>query len=78
MKEQRAELERALAALPAEQREVLVLKEVHRLGYDQIGRMLDVSREVLTCRLAAARREMLRRLRDNQAVVTSSTVKETP
>jgi RNA polymerase sigma-70 factor (ECF subfamily) len=73
MTEQRAELERALAALPAEQREVLVLKEVHRLGYDQIGRMLDVSREVVTYRLAAARREMLRRLCDNELVNTSPT-----
>lgn len=60
--ERRAAIEEALGRLPAEQREVLVLKIWGELTFDQIGRELGISQNTAASRyrygLAALRREL--------------------
>lgn len=52
----RADFERALAELPSEQREVLVLREVEGLSYQQIAERLNVPINTVRSRLNRARR----------------------
>ncbi|MDP2139151.1 MAG: sigma-70 family RNA polymerase sigma factor [Candidatus Didemnitutus sp.] len=60
--ERRKEIEVALHALPAEQREVLVLKIWQELTFEQIGETLDISPHTAASRyryaLAALRKEL--------------------
>jgi RNA polymerase sigma-70 factor (ECF subfamily) len=60
--ERRVEIETALAQLPAEQREVLVLKIWEELTFEQIGELLDISPHTAASRyryaLAALRKEL--------------------
>ena len=51
-----------LHALPLEYRDVLVLREVERRSYDEIGEALGLSRDLVASRLTGARRELLKRL----------------
>lgn len=53
--ELRDSLERALAMLPAAQREAFVLKHVHGLAYEEIAVLLDVGISALKMRVARAR-----------------------
>jgi RNA polymerase sigma-70 factor (ECF subfamily) len=55
------DLERALAALPAAQREVLLLVALEDLSYDQTARVLDIPIGTVMSRLARAR-DKLRQL----------------
>ena len=48
-------LDRLLAALPEEQREVLVLREIEELDYRQIAAIADVPIGTVMSRLARAR-----------------------
>jgi RNA polymerase sigma-70 factor, ECF subfamily len=57
-----SELERALAALPPERREVLVLLGVEGLPPEQVARILGISGEALRQRLARARAELAERI----------------
>jgi RNA polymerase sigma-70 factor (ECF subfamily) len=55
-------LDRALGALPCEQREVFVLRERESLDYEAIARRLAVPIGTVRSRLARARREIAHRL----------------
>lgn len=57
-----SELERALGALPADRREVLVLLGVEGLPPEQVAQILGVSAEALRQRLSRARAELAARL----------------
>ncbi len=48
-------LERALAALPAEQREILLLRELEDMSYAEIAATLDINEGTVKSRLARAR-----------------------
>ena len=53
----------ALAALPAEMREILVLREIQDLPYKQIAAVLDLPIGTVMSRLARARERMATELR---------------
>jgi RNA polymerase sigma-70 factor (ECF subfamily) len=55
---ERAAIERALAALPAEFREVIVLREVQELSYREISDVIRVPIGTVMSRLARARRRL--------------------
>ncbi len=57
-------LERALAALEPDLREVFVLSRYHEMKYAEIARMLGVSVKTVEARLSRALRELEGRLRD--------------
>ena len=59
----RLDLERALAALPAVSREILLLVCVEELSYQEVARMLEVPLGTVMSRLSRAR-ERLRHLMD--------------
>ena len=54
----RAELELALAQLPREFREVIVLREIERLSYQEIGRVMGTPIGTVMSRLARARKRL--------------------
>jgi RNA polymerase sigma factor (sigma-70 family) len=61
----RARLERAIAALPAAQREVILLISVEGFGIDAVAKMLDTSEETLRKRLSRARAAIKKALDPN-------------
>jgi len=63
-KEQRARMERVLAQLTPEHRAVVVLREVEGLSYDEIARVVGVSKGTVMSRLHYARKNMQEALRD--------------
>ena len=56
--DRRRQIARALAALPAEMREVLVLREIQDLPYKQIAAVLDLPIGTVMSRLARAREKL--------------------
>ena len=54
----RSELSAALELLPASQRAVVLLKDVHGMSHEQIGRELGISETAAKVRLHRARREL--------------------
>jgi RNA polymerase sigma-70 factor, ECF subfamily len=60
--EGRLSLERALKQLPAEGREIISLKYLDGLSYDEIGLRLEIPKGTVMSRLFYARKEMLRLL----------------
>ena len=56
--DRRRQVARALAALPAEMREILVLREIQDLPYKQIAAVLDVPVGTVMSRLARAREKL--------------------
>jgi len=62
----RALLERAVAALPTEFREVIVLREVHDLSYKEISRVTGAPLGTVMSRLARARERLAIALRPTQ------------
>lgn len=56
--ERTTSIQRALAALPSNDREVLILREVQGLSYDEIARSLGVPIGTVMSRLSRARRRM--------------------
>jgi RNA polymerase sigma-70 factor (ECF subfamily) len=61
-----AALARAVAALPPEQRAVVLLREVHELEYDEIARALDVDLGTVKSRLSRARAALREALGDQR------------
>ena len=61
--ERRRQIANALAALPAEMREVLVLREIQDLPYKQIAAVLDLPIGTVMSRLARAREKLAVELR---------------
>ena len=57
-------IDRAVAALPAEFREVILLREVEDLPYKEIAAILDVPIGTVTSRLARARKLLQARLKE--------------
>jgi RNA polymerase sigma-70 factor (ECF subfamily) len=58
----RLDLERGLAALPEESRQVVVLHDVEGMGHAEIARALGISEEASRSRLSRARRALRERL----------------
>jgi RNA polymerase sigma factor (sigma-70 family) len=61
--DRRRQVARALAALPAEMREILVLREIQDLPYKQIAAVLDLPIGTVMSRLARAREKLAAELR---------------
>ena len=59
-------LESALAALPAEQREAILLREVEGLSYAQISAALDVHEGTVKSRIARAREALASAVRERE------------
>ena len=57
-REQRASLERGIASLSAEHKEILVLREIGGLSYDEIGALLRLEPGTVKSRLARARQQL--------------------
>ena len=55
-RELREEIERGLASLTPEHRQVLVLREIHQLSYDEIAETLDLDVGTVKSRVSRARR----------------------
>ncbi len=55
-------LERALARLPAEHREILLLREIEEMSYEEIAGVLDVSLGTVKSRIARARAGLLEKM----------------
>ena len=58
-KMERAEVTAALARLQVPYREVLVLREIEELSYEDIARVLDIPKGTVMSRLSRARRQLL-------------------
>ena len=58
----RLDLERGLAALPEESRQVVVLHDVEGMGHAEVARALGISEEASRSRLSRARRALRERL----------------
>lgn len=56
--ELRAQVEAGLAALSPEHREVLVLREIHQLSYDEISRILNLDTGTVKSRISRGRRQL--------------------
>ena len=63
--EPRQALERELRALPDHQREILVMREVSGLSYQEIGELLSLDLGTVKSRLARARLALKKRLQEN-------------
>ena len=57
-KVERAQVTAAIGRLPLPFREVLVLREIEDLSYDQIARVLDIPKGTVMSRLSRARRQL--------------------
>ena len=57
-RELREEIERGLAALSPEHREVLVLREIHQLRYDEIAETLDLDVGTVKSRISRGRKQL--------------------
>ena len=57
-RELREEIERGLAALSPEHREVLVLRELHQLSYDEIAETLDLDVGTVKSRISRGRKQL--------------------
>ena len=55
-------LERALARLPTEHREILLLREIEEMSYDDIADVLDISLGTVKSRIARARAKLLEKM----------------
>lgn len=55
-------LERALARLPLEHREILLLREIEEMSYEDIAEVLDISLGTVKSRIARARAGLLEKL----------------
>lgn len=64
-KERRQALERELRALPDHQREILVMRDVSGLSYQEIGELLSLDLGTVKSRLARARLALKKRLQEN-------------
>jgi RNA polymerase sigma-70 factor (ECF subfamily) len=62
-KADRETLRRALAELPAEFREVLVLRELEGLSYKELARVMEIPLGTVMSRLARARKRLIESLR---------------
>lgn len=60
----RLHLDAALDALPAEEREALLLREMGGLGYDEIAAVTDSTRDAVASRIYRARKTLRRELGD--------------
>ena len=56
-------LERALARLPTEHREILLLREIEEMSYEDIAEVLDISLGTVKSRIARARAGLLEKIR---------------
>ena len=74
-KERRQALERELRALPDHQREILVMREVSGLSYQEIGELLSLDLGTVKSRLARARLALKKRLLENGNFFTQSASK---
>ena len=74
-KERRQALERELRALPDHQREILVMREVSGLSYQEIGELLSLDLGTVKSRLARARLALKKRLLENGNYFTQSASK---
>ena len=68
-------LERELRALPDHQREILVMREVSGLSYQEIGELLSLDLGTVKSRLARARLALKKRLLENGNFFTQSASK---
>jgi RNA polymerase sigma-70 factor, ECF subfamily len=57
-KTERAQVTAAIARLPLGFREVLVLREIEELSYDDIARVLEIPKGTVMSRLSRARRQL--------------------
>jgi len=57
-KTERAQVTAAIARLPLPFREVLVLREIEDLAYEDIARVLDIPKGTVMSRLSRARRQL--------------------
>lgn len=57
-RELREAIERGLSALTPEHRQVLVLREMHQLSYDEIARTLDLDAGTVKSRISRARKQL--------------------
>ena len=65
-KVERAQVTAAITSLPIPFREVLVLREIEELSYDDIARVLEIPRGTVMSRLSRARRMLHEALSDNR------------
>jgi len=70
-----ADVERALRALPDEQREVLLLVAIEEMSYDEASRALAIPIGTVMSRLSRARERMRRLIAGGQPVVPLKVVK---
>ena len=74
-RKRRQALERELRALPDHQREILVMREVSGLSYQEIGELLSLDLGTVKSRLARARLALKKRLLENGNFFTQSASK---
>lgn len=55
-------LEHALGSLPVEHREIILLREIEGMSYDEIGQVLDLRAGTVKSRLARARAALLEKM----------------
>ncbi len=65
-KMERARVTAAIARLQVPFREVLVLREIEELSYEEIARVLDIPKGTVMSRLSRARRQLLAHLSEHQ------------
>ena len=71
-REQASHLRDALASLPAQQRDAILLREVRGLSYDEVAASLEVSTSAVESLLFRARRGLQTRLREAAAAVSTA------